>query len=473
MVYSTPIRDVRDQEGLLPLQRAIIHTLHRRLPQDRCRVRCMCGSAMRVLHFTVASLVFVGVSRRVEAQSVPPAPWANYRPATSESSATPPGSSSQPGTSPTVTTPAASTTSGTATDPNNATAATTSGTTSVTATQAATATPVATPGAAIASPGTSISDVLVLRDGSQLRGAALDVRVNESVTMRLADGTTRAIAWTEVSAMSGPGFRAVFDPAARNRPVATAVPVSASQSIATARVQNYLRPSEGTVPVLVESDGDPLSISIAQPITLPSSMMQSPLNTYSPMSSSYGFDLMGSSSFGMGLGPSYSPTFGMPYSQPSYGFASVSYQHVCSTPCTLHLRPGSHSLHVGGSGRRESDEMLEVQPGQGQRVRFRSSSRTSYTIGQTVLWVGVGSAVIGSLLLIEGSGRCTASGCDRTAAIGLIIAGALGVGIGIPLIVVNRTGQVERGPATRTAFRMNVAPAPANGGAGLVFTGAF
>lgn len=290
-------------------------------------------------------------------------------------------------------------------------------------------------------PASSGVDVVVLRDGSELRGIAIDIRTGQSITVRLSSGEVRVVGWDEIATARGPSFRASpsSSPSPSVRAPAPAPPARAAMSgdddvdevPLRFSAGFYLRPRPGAVPVRIESDGDPLTVGLL--VTAP--YASSAIGPGPTFGASLGY---GTSSIGAGYG--YGPSLAN-----GYGAFAVGVQVVCSTPCTLYLAPGPHTLQLGGAGRRESTETIEVG-NRPARFRFRSASRAAHGLGTTLLWIGIGSAVLGTLLLVDNYSRCSGA-CDPTLAIGLLIAGGLGIGTGTPLIIFNATGlSEERSP---------------------------
>lgn len=296
------------------------------------------------------------------------------------------------------------------------------------------------------------SDTVALRNGGEVRGIAIDVRVGQTVTMRTPSGELRVIAWGDIASASGPAFRHVLPGAP---PAPPSAPVGDLEELVALRARDpmtYLHQRPGTVPVRVESDGDPLEVSV-------------------PLSESFvprgaGF-FAGTSMMAPGV-----QSDGVVTSSPRGGFL-----RVCTTPCTLYFYPGVQPLRLGGAGYRESDELVEVTP-RGARVRFHAASSSQYMVGQGFLWAGASLMVVGVLFVTAGA-RCSPTAlCDMTAPLFFLVSGALAVGVGVPLVVLNQTGPVEiptderrvRG-GSATAARVGFGPVPggALGTLGLVF----
>ncbi len=283
-------------------------------------------------------------------------------------------------------------------------------------------------------------DVIVTRAGREVRGVAVDVRVGQTVTIRNAAGALQVIPWADVSAARGPSFGPATGATARGPSLDSGREIDDGYTPRSSP-RGFLQPHEGAVPVIVESDGDPLTVSLLHPVTISSSSWGLPWSG-SPGIVGYGGVGWG----GMGAGNS---TYGNsldPYGAPSQTVATLQ---LCNTPCTLYLRPGSHSVRVGGPGRRESDETLDVGS-HGGRVRFHSASRNSFSAGQVFLWAGAGVSLIGVLLFVETTtNRRAGVPGDAGPAIGLMVGGGIAVSIGIPLVVMNFTGRVESSPLVR------------------------
>jgi hypothetical protein len=210
----------------------------------------------------------------------------------------------------------------------------------------------------------------------------------------------------------------------------------------------------GTVPVRVESDGDPLEVSVILPDPLATRVTD-----YHPPGI-YSSALYGGFSFG--------------YSPPVVETRAPLYQRVCTTPCTLYLRPGIQALHLGGAGRRDSDELVEVGA-QRTRVRFRSASSLHYAFGQGFMWAGASLSVVGVLFMTAGNRCGSPSACDMTTPMAFLISGGLALAVGVPLVIANQTGPVEIPPARRPRRDVGLAlgaallPGGAMGAVGTTF----
>jgi hypothetical protein len=265
-------------------------------------------------------------------------------------------------------------------------------------------------------------DVVVLRDGSRLEGRVVDLHVGESTTLRGPDGSLRVIRWAEIDRAVGPSFGT--SPRARATiPAPPPPPSSAAMDDARIDRPPLTEPRPGTVPVLLVSDGAPLTISAV-------------------------LDARGGGLGGMHLESDFaidsgSSTFGPPVSLPSIDPAlTVRTRTLCNTPCTLFLRPGSTAVHVGGAGRVESLETLSVRD-RPMRVTLRSVSSAAFGTGVVMTLFGAALSVAGSFaLVVDGTGTGTGPGGQSLVPIGVgcLVAGALGLVIGIPVLARTRPG---------------------------------
>lgn len=186
----------------------------------------------------------------------------------------------------------------------------------------------------------------------------------------------------------------------------TAAPSSTCES-------DYLCRRPGTVPVVVESDGDALAVSVVVPFGAPD------------LPSLWGADARFDRASGV-------------------VDHSATRQFVCATPCTIYLAPGARQLHIGGQGQRESDEALEVGP-TGTRVRYHAASQAGYDLGEILTWVGGGAAVLGALTTFDASGgHCAVvPSCTPIVPVALLVGGGVALGLGLPLRLANGTGAVH------------------------------
>lgn len=127
---------------------------------------------------------------------------------------------------------------------------------------------------------------------------------------------------------------------------------------------------------------------------------------------------------------------------------------ACETPCTLHLRPGFHTVWMGGHGLRATVVPLEVPP-EGTRVRVRAVSRARL-VGGVILTALGGSALLtmGTLSVVAFS---SAPGDEYNQFMGALL-GGMGLLIGVPSLV----GGVVMLSGTETGVESvtPVAPAP-------------
>ncbi len=140
---------------------------------------------------------------------------------------------------------------------------------------------------------------------------------------------------------------------------------------------------------------------------------------------------------------------------------------ACETPCTVHLRPGFHTVWMGGHGLRATVVPLEVSP-EGMRVRVRAVSR-GRLVGGIILTALGGSSllVMGTLSIVSLSGP---SGDEYNEFMGALL-GGMGLLIGVPSLVGGvvmlsgtETG-VESVTPTRSAPPWTLGMAPLRGGA--------
>jgi hypothetical protein len=268
------------------------------------------------------------------------------------------------------------------------------------------------PGAA--SSGTD--DVLLLRDGSMLRGRIAERQPDGTTVILLITGEVRTVPGDQLAA-----------PPTMALPPPPPPPAVEDEGPALS-----LRARPGRVPLMLESTGAPLSVG-------------------RPVSTATVVDVLGSSTLSLG-------------------------EPLCSAPCTLYVRPGTVTVWSGGNGLRSDVAHLQVPEG-GLRARLRAGSSNAFSIGQSLTWSGGSSAVSGVLLLaLVQSGFWPAEYGNILAGISLGI-GAVMLGIGIPLIVANRVGVEEQGPLEsgrprrrrRTAeWSFGGSPLP---GGGLISTG--
>ncbi len=88
-------------------------------------------------------------------------------------------------------------------------------------------------------------DVVVLNDGTMLRGHVAEMKPGEMVTLVLHTGQTRVIAWSQIRSTSGPSF-------------------PSESATVDERDDNYLAPGPGKVPVRVESTGKRQDVGVVE-----------------------------------------------------------------------------------------------------------------------------------------------------------------------------------------------------------------
>ncbi len=147
---------------------------------------------------------------------------------------------------------------------------------------------------------------------------------------------------------------------------------------------------------------------------------------------------------------------------------------ACETPCTLHLRPGFHTVWMGGRGLRATVVPLEVPP-EGARVRVRAVSR-GRLVGGIIL-----TALGGTMLLGGGTLAAVAyfgSPDDEYNQLMAAIMGGMALFIGVPSLVggVVMLSDTETGVesvrpvAAPTPWTLGVAPLRGGAMAGVTVT---
>jgi hypothetical protein len=159
-------------------------------------------------------------------------------------------------------------------------------------------------------------DVLVLADGTTLRGHVTEIHPGRDTTIVLLSGTTRTVPVADIASSSGPSFAPA--PAPSQAPSTAILPVqSGADPLATdpaALANVYRAPGPGRAPVRVESPGG-----------------QQVIATDVSTANVAGFPL------------------------------SVR-RDVCLTPCTLYLPLGMHRIYAGGADMEHSTSVLDVPP---------------------------------------------------------------------------------------------------------------
>lgn len=116
---------------------------------------------------------------------------------------------------------------------------------------------------------------------------------------------------------------------------------------------------------------------------------------------------------------------------------------LCRTPCAAELLPGSLQVHLRTRDSTLGTTLLELPP-TGAVYRARTRSVGWYTLGQALLWTGVACVLAGVTLIGQSQASpCVSGHCGLYEGIGATVGGAIGVGVGIPLIVFNNT-RIER-----------------------------
>jgi hypothetical protein len=119
---------------------------------------------------------------------------------------------------------------------------------------------------------------------------------------------------------------------------------------------------------------------------------------------------------------------------------------TCTTPCALHVPPGVLMLRAEGAGLRGTDARLTA-PAFDARVRLRAGSQPWWN-------VGVGMVALGATMLVAIAGLGLAAqrddGTPLSTATLLGVGAGAGVllGVGVPLMVFNRTGVDRMAPLT-------------------------
>jgi hypothetical protein len=257
------------------------------------------------------------------------------------------------------------------------------------------------------------ADVLRLRDGSTLHGQIIERQIDGTTVIVLVTGEVRTIPGAELDTATVAALEPATEPAEVTGPVFV------------------LRPQPGRVPLVLQSNGPPLSVGGETTVRLPEML-------------------------GDGIG-------GAP---------------LCTTPCTLYVRPGPVVLWSGGQDREPSTTHLEV-PASGLSVRMRSVSNMAFV--RAVSWV-----LNGSLLIIAGGAIAgfpiitpfLSNEESLALGLGIIGGGAALITLGAFQIHGSRTGAESQTPLGDSARRetprrwtAGVVPLPGGAlfGGGIVF----
>jgi hypothetical protein len=141
---------------------------------------------------------------------------------------------------------------------------------------------------------------------------------------------------------------------------------------------------------------------------------------------------------------------GDPYlglSAPSYGPVVLPRPRtapLCETPCTLYLAPGAVPLHFSAPGRLDAVEHLVV-PHEPQRVLVRSGSTAEAAAGFVLALLGGTMAIAGSVAMVAWASGARAPELLPVSATSVVL-GAVCLGVGIPVLVLTRTGVERTGP---------------------------
>jgi hypothetical protein len=154
---------------------------------------------------------------------------------------------------------------------------------------------------------------------------------------------------------------------------------------------------------------------------------------------------------GMGLGPTPWPMtlVGPPFGGASFDPGMTPYgtelvpvrtavdqrEFVCRTPCAAELPTGARRVFLRTAGASLGTEEIAVSPG--ARFRVRPSAMGLYAVGHVSLWAGVGTLLAGGATLVQASRTCGASPCSLLGGAVATTLGALGVAVGVPLVVFN------------------------------------
>jgi hypothetical protein len=208
----------------------------------------------------------------------------------------------------------------------------------------------------------------------------------------------------------------------------------AAQSRPLDTIDRYLTPRVGAVPVQLIADGEPLTLSAVIDLSLGSSPPTDPF--LEP-------NLGGTPAIDANA-VAMRDALGLP----------VRTEYLCTTPCMLYLPPGRARLHIGGPGRLESIEAIDIGRAP-QRVTLFSPSAAAFGGGVALTLLGASTALVGTMALIVDATSPTNASTSLATAGGIMLGlGGAALAVGIPLILRARTG-VER--TTRLPMRPNPA----------------
>jgi hypothetical protein len=195
----------------------------------------------------------------------------------------------------------------------------------------------------------------------------------------------------------------------------------------------YLTPKPDKVPVVVESEGAPLTV---------------------------GVQTGGGSFYGFGL------------ANGRVGFVggqSEIHSVLCQTPCTLYARPGYLPLWTGGGSRRALISELYV-PTEGMWLRMHAPSIAGFVSGVGLVGVGAGLLVTAAVVLPLATDADTGQPCyePTTCRDGTLVFGGVGLAMvvgGAWLLIANRSGVATARALRSGAPLLTVSGAPMQGGA--------
>jgi hypothetical protein len=254
------------------------------------------------------------------------------------------------------------------------------------------------------------------------------VHVGVDVSVRLPDGTTRTIPWADLRVHPD-------EASALSSGTHVQIAVGPGGADANAEIPDVSRtPRTGLVPVHFDATGSPLAISAETSGDHLGEYVRQPRV----------------------FGEMEPVVFAHPY--------------LCTTPCTLYLRPGGHMLHLSGPGLVPSDSSIVAHEG-GDHVVLRSvpmarpfGGLMAAAFGTVMVMGGTFATLIGGL---QASSPMTPSSSPTDPAvalgfgIGMFAVGAPLVVLGVRLLVGSRTGverdaPIEANPSWRTSRRGGV-----------------
>lgn len=173
-------------------------------------------------------------------------------------------------------------------------------------------------------PAPAEEDALTLRDGSLLRGRVTALEVGRQVVIVVTGGAARSVPWRDITSAEGPTFRSA------SVQLPTAPPPPPPRPPYSLASTDLTRPAPGQVPLRIESEGAPQQVGVTLAIE-----------------------------------------------ESGTGFESallVRRRVLCTTPCTLYVRPGPFRLFATGHNLVETTSSVDVLP-LGTRVRLYAASR--------------------------------------------------------------------------------------------------